>query len=35
MNIIVERVLAPTPAVTQIVGELDAVWGAPYGAEQR
>jgi GNAT superfamily N-acetyltransferase len=35
MDITVERVLAPTPAVTEIVGELDAVLGALYSAEQR
>jgi GNAT superfamily N-acetyltransferase len=35
MDVTVERVLVPTPAVTQIVGELDAVLGALYSAEQR
>ena len=35
MEITVERALAPTPQLTEIVGELDAVLGALYSAEQR
>ena len=35
MEITVERALAPTPELTEIVGELDAVLGALYSAEQR
>ena len=35
MEINVERALTPTPELTEIVGELDAVLGALYSAEQR
>src|SRR4051794_34137695 len=35
MDISVERALAPSPELAQIVGELDAVLGALYSAEQR
>jgi putative acetyltransferase len=35
MTITVKRVLAPSPEMVQLVGELDAVLGALYSAEQR
>ena len=35
MQITVERVFAPSPELIEIVGELDAVLGALYTAEQR
>ena len=35
MYVAVERALAPTPEVTEIVGELDAVLGALYTPDQR
>jgi putative acetyltransferase len=35
MRIAVERVFAPSPELIEIVGELDALLGALYSAEQR
>lgn len=35
MDILVQRVLGPTPELRDLVGELDAVLGAAYTAEQR
>lgn len=35
MDITIERALAPTPEVVALVGELDAVLGALYTADQR